>query len=103
MAIVNMRLIDGLKKMSIIDVLEDGDEMFGDSFQPWTTFAREAMHDPSLPEEIRKLLAQPRPERPSARAPIRNERESRLHSLLNELQMNYLKAKWDHHLESFLE
>lgn len=35
----NLRIIDGLKKMSIHDILHDGDVIFGDNFSPWAQFA----------------------------------------------------------------
>jgi len=64
----NIRIKDGLKKMSITDVIHDGDAIFSDNFSPWASFAREAIHDQSLPEEFRKMLSAPRTERMSMRS-----------------------------------
>lgn len=88
--------------MSIQDVLNDGDVIFGDNFSPWSTFTRQAIHDESLPEEFRKMLAQPHTERLNMRMKSNDQESSTFASLLNEFQMSYLQAKWDHHVDTFL-
>jgi hypothetical protein len=34
-AMTHIRMVDGLKKIDITDILYDGDKMFGKSFTPW--------------------------------------------------------------------
>ena len=43
--------------MSLHDIITSDDPIFKGNFSPWATFAREAIHDETLPEEIRKFLA----------------------------------------------
>jgi hypothetical protein len=31
----HIRMVDGLKKIDITDILYDGDKMFGHTFTPW--------------------------------------------------------------------
>jgi hypothetical protein len=44
-----IKLIDGLKKMDITDILYDGDKMFENKISPWVTFADEALADENVP------------------------------------------------------
>ena len=96
-------MVDGLKKIDITDILYDGDQMFGKSFTPWQHFTDEALADPNMPDEIRKCLSRPTSTTTDASFPVTDAKSSKEFSLLSELQMHYLKAKWDHHIDTYLE
>lgn len=54
--LAEIRLLHSLKKMSIQDILEDGDPVLDRSFSPFRQISRQIKDDPELPQEIRRFL-----------------------------------------------
>ena len=62
--------------MSLQDIITSDDPIFKGNFSPWASFAREAVNDETLPEELRKFLAEPRQEMGNMQVPVFDERTS---------------------------
>lgn len=82
------------------DILEDGDSNFEESFAPYQLLTRQIKNDPELPLELRKVLNQVNYEPQNLGFPVTDAASSKLFTDTNELQMKYMKAKWDHYLNS---
>lgn len=60
------------------------------------------MNDPELPQEVRKVISVVRAEQQYGNDQITNAQEAEEFEALDELQMSYLKAKWDHYVDNKL-
>lgn len=63
-------MVRELRKINLYDILEDGDPNLEKWWSPRTHIYRELVNDPTLPQEVRKVLALPTTERQFADAPI---------------------------------
>ena len=81
---VEIRMLNSLKKMDINDVLFDGDKIFGTSFTPWQAFSDEIASDPQLPGEIRAFINQTRAQPQNQELPVFDAASSKYYTDLNE-------------------
>jgi len=58
-----VRMMRMLRKMSIHDLLFEGDDYLNETFSPFRYMARDVKDDPALPQEIRKIMNLVNPER----------------------------------------
>ena len=100
--IAEVRLLHSLKNLKLSDVLDDGDEILDSSFSPYRQITRQIKDDPELPQELRRILNNPRVELQNLNFPVTDAQSSKYYTDTMELKMKYLKAKWEHYLDSKL-
>lgn len=106
MKIAEMRLIHDLRKMSIGDLIlkqELRDERLDEAFTPFQALVDKMVSDEDLPQEVRKFFSKPQPELQNLDRPIVDSQTRQNYMDLNELQMKYIRAKWDNYLDRKLE
>lgn len=75
--IASMRLVHQLKRMNIVDILNDKDENIHESFTPFQMLAEQLIDDPSLPQEFRKIMNLVRPENQNMKFVVDDAKSSR--------------------------
>ena len=59
-----------MRNLKLSDILNDGDEMLDRSFSPYREFTRMVKDDPELPQELRRILNNPRQELQNMEFPV---------------------------------
>jgi hypothetical protein len=85
--------------MDISLILKDNDPNLHGSFTPYQTLLERMNDDPALPQEFRKLLNTPEAEKQNMRFAVYDAKSSKEKQQLDEVQIKYLRAKWDHYLD----
>jgi hypothetical protein len=81
----------------------ENDDFFHESFTPFQKLVEQHLaDDASIPEEIRKMLNVIKPEEQNAYFPVFDARSSRLKTQVDEFQMKFFLAKWDHYIDRIL-
>ena len=68
--IAEIRLLHSMRNLKLSDILNDGDEMLDRSFSPYREFTRMVKDDPELPQELRRILNNPRQELQNMEFPV---------------------------------
>lgn len=68
--IAEIRLLHSLKNFKLSDILDDGDGVLDSSFSPFRQITRRIKDDPELPQELRRILNNPRVELQNLEFPI---------------------------------
>ena len=98
-----VRMMSHISRMSRYDVLvdEEGnrDPLIDQYWDPYTKANREAIDDPSLLPEIRKMLNDTRPEVQDAARPITSAEDRQEYMELDEINQAYFDAKWKWYID----
>lgn len=88
-----------MRNLKLSDILNDGDEMLDRSFSPYREFTRMVKDDPELPQELRRILNNPRQELQNMEFPVTDAESSKYFTDTMDFKMKYLKAKWQHYVD----